>query len=130
MSRSLSLLIGGTVVIWLVVVYPAWRLWGDSAVFLSATAALLCLIPTAATLIWAHLAFRGLPEQQLLAVLGGTGLRLVFVLAAGMGLFYTVPEFHYQRFWLWIIAFYLATLTLEMGILSSRPASPDHSRKN
>jgi hypothetical protein len=119
-------LVGGTLACWLLVVVPARWLWGDSAVLLSATAWLLCLIPSAATLAWAQWALRGKPEQQLLAVMGGTVVRMLFVLGIGLVLYFTVPEFQYIRFWLWVIAFYFFTLTLEIVLVTrqSTQSSP------
>ena len=63
----------------------------------------------------------------MLAVMGGTGLRMVFVVGAGMALFYLHPDFNHAAFWIWVIVFYLFTLTLEMVILLVRPAAPKQS---
>jgi hypothetical protein len=128
--KSLGLLIAATLACWLLVVIPARWLWGDSAVLFSGTAALLCLVPSAATLLWTQWAFKGQPEQQLLAVLGGTAVRLVFVVAAGMALFHLVPAFQYQRFWLWVIAFYLVTLAAEVLLLARQSAAAEQAQKN
>lgn len=116
--RSLGLLIFGTLAVWAAAVYPARLLWGDSAVVFSATAGLLCLVPTAATLVWSQRAFQKAPQWQLVATLGGTLVRMLFVVGAGLVLFLTVQEFQQKRFWLWLIAFYLVTLTLEMMLLA------------
>jgi hypothetical protein len=97
----------------------------------STVAALLCLLPTAATLLWCDLVLRGTPEQQLAAVLGGTGLRMVFVVGAALALFYNMPEyFGFGRFWLWVIVFYLATLALEMVLVVRRQAAMDQAPNN
>jgi hypothetical protein len=122
------LLFAGTLACWLVTVFPARWLGDDSAVLFSATAALLCFVPAAATLAWGEWALKGQPEQQLLAVLGGTGVRMAVVLAAGLALYFLHPEFHYLRFWIWVIVFYLVTLGLEVGILVSRSPAPDRPR--
>lgn len=118
MIKSLGFLLAGTLVFWAVVSYPARVLWGESSVLFAATAALLCLAPAAVTLVWSRWAFKGKPEQQLLAVMGGTGLRLLFVIGAGMAIYHLMPDFHYQRFWIFIIVFYLFTLALEMVLLT------------
>ncbi len=89
--KSLGYLVGGTVAFWVVVFYPARLLWGDSAVLFSAAACLLCLAPSAATLAWSQRGLQGLPEQQLLAVMGGTGLRMVFVVRGGHGSILSAP---------------------------------------
>ena len=127
--KQLVYLIASTLAFWVIVVYPARLLWGDSAVLFSATAGLLCLVPTAGTLAWYLKAFHGAPETQLLAVLGGTVVRMVVVGGIGMVLFHTIPELQYQRFWLWVLAFYLFTLTLEM-VLITRHAATGQPQKN
>ena len=128
MTRSLGLLLAGSLAFWLVLAYPARLLWGDPAVVFSACAGLLCLVPTAATLLWCHWALQGAAEQQVLAVVGGMGLRLVFVLGAGMALFHSLPYFHYRSFWIWVIVFYVFTLTLEMSLILARPSATDRSQ--
>jgi hypothetical protein len=121
--KQLGFLIAGTLAFWAVLAYPARLLWGNSALLFSATAGLLCLVPTALTLAWYLKAFQGAPETQLLAILGGTGVRMLFVFGAGMVLFHTVPEYQYQRFWLWLLAFYLFTLTLEITLITRHAAA-------
>jgi hypothetical protein len=127
--KQLGFLIAGTLAFWAVVAYPARLLWGDSALLFSATAGLLCLVPTVLTLAWYLKAFHGAPETQLLAALGGTAMRMVVVVGIGMILFHTVPELHYQRFWLWLLAFYLFTLTVEITLIA-RHAVTGQVQKN
>jgi hypothetical protein len=118
--RTLALLIGGTAAFWLAAAFPAYLLWGGDALLFSGVAAGLCLVPMTLTLAWGSKALRGAPEQALLAVMGGTGLRLVFVVGIAMALYLSLPEFHSRAFWLWVIVFYLVTLTLEMALLLTR----------
>jgi hypothetical protein len=119
-TKSLALLAAGTVGLWLVLAYPVWLIWGWPAVLFSVTAGLLCYVPTSLTLIWCRWAFKEQPEHQLLAVMGGTGVRLLFVLGPGIALFFLVPIYKSPSFWIWIVVFYLYTLTLEM-VLLTRP---------
>jgi hypothetical protein len=106
--------------------YPAYVIWGETAPVYGAVALALCLVPTAATLLWAGWALDQSPEQQLGLVLGGTGVRMVFVLGAGLLLNSFVPYFQRQGFWLWILGFYLLTLFLEMVlIVTGRPAASE-----
>jgi hypothetical protein len=118
--RTVALLLGGTVAFWLVTAYPTYLLGGEEALAYSATAAALCLLPMAGTLLWANWALRGTPEQALAAVMGGTGLRMVFVIGVAIALHQAAPYFHSRGFLLWVIVFYLMTLTLEMGLLLAR----------
>lgn len=120
MSRHVGILVGGTLALWAIGVYPASLQWGEATFALSAVAALLCLAPTAASLFWGHWAQEQTPEQQLLMVVGGTGLRMVVVLGVGLVLS-TQAEFfkgsNLYLFWAWILFFYLATLGLEVTLL-------------
>jgi hypothetical protein len=98
---------------------------GDTALTWSGTALLLCLIPAAATLAWAHWSLGGSPEQQLTLILGGTGLRLFFVLGAALVLTRLVPHYQGLGFWIWLVVFYFFTLALDLVLmLSARPAAP------
>jgi hypothetical protein len=116
--KGLLWLVGGTVAFWAALTYPAGLLWPDDPTFLwSTAAAAICLVPTALTLAWTKWAYAGKAEQQLLAVMGGTAVRMVLVIAAGMVLFLNVKKFEYQRFWIFVIVYYLFTLALEMVLI-------------
>jgi len=97
-SKTVRLLIVGTLLLWGLVAYPARLLWGESALLFSATAAALCLVPTVVSLAWASGDFTRDPQQRVLVIFCGMGLRMVFVIGVGMMLYQTVPEFFFQRF--------------------------------
>jgi hypothetical protein len=133
--KGLLWLIGGTALFAALVTYPARLLaerqeWErpELTALWSATAALLCLVPTALTFAWTRRAHAAQPEQQLLAVMGGTGVRMAFVLAVGLVLFLGVKEYEYQRFWMFVVVYYLFTLALEMILIvrgtAAQPAQP------
>lgn len=113
MRRRLGVLIAGVLAGWIVLVYPARLLAGDPGAVFATVAALLCLVPTALTLVWGEWAFGGRPGQQLFLALGGTGLRMALVLGVGLPLFVFVPYFHQPAFWVFVLVFYLYTLLLE-----------------
>lgn len=119
MARRLLCLLTGSLVFWLLVVLPARRLGGGNlAVLHSGTALAVCLLPGLATLAWAQWAWRRSPEQQLAAVMGGTGLRMAFILAVGWTLYQWVPYYQEQlAFWVWLLVFYLFTLALDLTLL-------------
>jgi hypothetical protein len=134
--RALFWLVAGTVVFWGLVTYPARLLaehngWErpELTTLWSSAAALLCLAPTVLTLVWTRRVRAGQPEQQLLAVMGGTTVRMAFVLAVGLLLFLSIDKFHYQRFWIIIVIYYLFTLALEM-VLIVRGAAGQAQPKN
>jgi hypothetical protein len=132
-KNSLSLFLAGTLVFWVVVSGLAMLLWPEqreSSLIYSAAAAGLCLVPSTLTLLWALVAPGQSPEQRRLVILGGTGIRLFFVLGAGLLLTSTVGYFHRQSFWLWLALFYLVTLALEMVLVVRTLASDDkHSER-
>jgi hypothetical protein len=124
-------LVGGTVAFWGLVTYPARLLWPDTPTFAwSTAAAVICLVPTALTLVWTRLSFAGRPEQQLLAVFGGTAVRMAIVIALGLVLFLSIPEFEYQRFWIFVVVYYLFTLALEMVLIVRTTAAERVQPKN
>jgi hypothetical protein len=116
--RRVGLLVIGSLVFWVLVAVPSRHLWGDSAAVFSGTAVILCLIPTAATMLWANWAFDRAADQQIVMVLGGTGLRMFVVLFGGLALYTLIPYFQeHQGFWLWVLTTYLFTLALEMTLV-------------
>jgi hypothetical protein len=124
--RRLAILVSGSLCFWLLVAFPARHVWGDSALIFSGVSILLCLVPTGLTLVWANWAMEQPPQQQLLVVLGGTGLRMFFVLFGGLLIYFFVPYFQNQQsFWFWVLVSYLVTLTLEMAVvLTARRDAP------
>jgi hypothetical protein len=122
--RRLAWLITGTLGLWAVTAYPAQRFGGDGALLYSTVAFALCLVPAAGTLVWSEWASQRSTEQQLLTILGGTGLRIVVVLGVGLTLYTLVPFFGRSSFWIWVVLFYLFTLTFEIVLLTgTRPAT-------
>jgi hypothetical protein len=137
MMKSLFWLIIGTVAVWAAVTYPLRELgqrknWehSDLTIVWSTTAALLCLVPTALTLIWTYRAQQGQPVQQLLAMMGGTGVRLFVVVAGGLILYMNFDQYAYQRFWLFLVGYYLFTLALEMFLIVRGTAAGQPQPKN
>jgi hypothetical protein len=127
--KPLLWLVGGTVAFWGLLTYPAGLLWPHDATFeWSTAAAVICLVPTALTLAWTRWAYTGKAEQQLLAVMGGTAVRMVVVLAAGMVLFLNVETFKYQRFWIFVIVYYLFTLAVEMVLIVRATAAAEQAQ--
>ena len=117
MKKRLAILVGGSLALWWVLAYPAYHLGGVPGLVSSAVALGLCLAPTVATLVWANWASGSSPEQQLLMVLGGTGVRMAFVLGSALILYCTEAYFQNMSFWMWILVFYLLTLALEIVLL-------------
>src|SRR5262249_45866331 len=115
--RQLGILAGSSALFWILIAVPVRYFGGESAAVFSGVGVLLCLIPTSLTLFWSRWALQRSPEQQLLMVLGGTGVRMFFVLIAGLALYSLVPYFQVPSFWVWILVAYLFTLALEVGLV-------------
>ncbi len=124
MTKQLGTLLVAGALIWVVLAYPAFRLGGVEGLVYSLTAACLCLVQTALTLLWTTKTLEGTPDQQLAAVLGGTGVRIGVVAGAALGLYYGVEYFKQESFLIWLLVFYVLTLALEVGLfLRSRSAT-------
>src|SRR5690606_11321097 len=100
----------------------SWLLWPgqwQGNLISSIVALAVCLIPSVATLLWSSWGFKQSPEQQLTIVLGGTGIRMFFVLGVGLIVSLSIGFIreHALFFWAWILILYLYTLGLEMFIL-------------
>jgi hypothetical protein len=119
--KRLRLLTAGTLLFWGVLVYPGVLLFGNSALAHSLAALGLCLIPALVTLAWTSRGLQSSPEQQLVAVLGGTGVRMAVALGGGLGLQAFQPELFTDLFWGWLAAFYFFTLAFEIVLLVARP---------
>jgi len=115
--KRVGILIACTLLLWAAAAYPAWLLGGEQALIFSLVAVALCLTPTVLTLLWADWSVRQSPEQQLTMVLGGTGVRMGFVLGVGLLLYTLMPYFQQQSFWLCLLVFYLFTLALEIVLV-------------
>jgi hypothetical protein len=103
---------------WVVLVIPCRLLWGDTSAVYCTVALVICLLPALLTLAWSMWARGGPPEQQLVAVLGGTGLRLVVVSVLSLMLYQRVDFFRQQAgFMEWVLVNYLFTLALEIAFL-------------
>jgi hypothetical protein len=110
-------LIAGTFALWALLFFPARWLCGQQAAVYGLVASLLCLVPTCLTLAWAGREGARSADQLLLIVVGGTGVRLLFVLGFGFGIYWTAPYFQQSSFWVWLLVFYLFTLALETLLL-------------
>jgi hypothetical protein len=128
-KQRVLLLIAGTALFWVLSAIPVRHLGGGELTLLySATSLLLCLLPAVATLVWLDATARKDPSQVLLVVLGATGVRMFFVLVAGILLLFTVPLYREQSgFLMWLLVSYLFTLALEMTLLLKGWSRPDGS---
>lgn len=121
--KRVGLLTAGTLLFWGVIVYPGMLVLGNSALAHSLAALALCLVPAIATLVWANWGLQKSPEQQLVTMLGGTGVRMAVVFCGGLALQYLQPELFSDAFWGWLAVFYFFTLAFEIVLLVARPVA-------
>lgn len=132
--------------LWLLLVGPAWSLGGAAGLEGLSIAALLCVVP--GWIVFSLCAFapyltspwggstdssntagsnvstnsQGASQTAMLVVLGGTVLRLLFVLAGLMFVRSLRPDLGFREFTVWLLAFYMATLLVET-LLVLKPAA-------
>lgn len=130
MKTRLGWLILGTGTLWVLLAVPARRVWGDESAVAGAVAALLCLVPTLVTFLWAAVDSGRTPDRQLLIIMAGTGVRLFTVLGGAVVLLNLAPWlFERGGFWVWLLVFYLFNLALEItALLAGRPAPANLAR--
>lgn len=119
MNHSLINFIVGSLIAWAAIAGPAHFWLGGPTLVFTLVALTLCLIPTCITMIWANRALRQSRSRQLVAILGGGGLRMLTVLSGGLVLSLTMSYFRQDSFWIWLIVFYLLMLALEVPVLLS-----------
>ncbi len=103
---------------WLLLALPARALFGaDDAPLLAGVAVLLALIPGVVTLVWADRAFGRDANQQSLALLGASGVRMFGVLVVALLLHLYVTPFQRGGFLLWVAAAYLSLLAAEVVLV-------------
>lgn len=91
---------------------------GDQETLMQGGVALaLTLVPAAVTLAWVVFSYRSAPQLQLLASLGGSGVRMAIALGGGYFLTNTQPQFFDTPFWCWLLLFYLVLLGFEITLL-------------
>jgi hypothetical protein len=124
--RPLVQLLMWVLAFWLVAGGTAYFFWERESLLLSTTAMLLCLLPGLATLAWSCQAQRKSADEQLLASLGGSGVRLFFVAGVGLALQNLVPVYQQAPvlyFWGWVLVFYLVTQAVEVALVLSGGAA-------
>ena len=115
--RQLGILLGSLVLLWLLAALPARWIWGESVFLQSIFALVLCALPAAVSLAWANAGMQRSPEMLMFQVLGGTGLRMAFVLGVGLALYLGLPQHFSEVFWVWVLLFYMFSLFVEVSLV-------------
>jgi hypothetical protein len=138
-TRALVRLTAAVILLWVVLAVPASLFWDGGPVIpldarpvlvVSGAAALVCWLPAALTLAvltwWRR---RRPPVELVAAFLLGVVMRMGLTLGGGLVVFLALlpvgPPGRYV-FWVWLLVFYLATLTVETLLLVG-PAPADRT---
>lgn len=94
-----------------------YAIWDVDMLVQGGAAFALTFIPGVLTFAWVVLSHRSAPDLQLLASLGGTGVRMAIALGGGYLLTTAQPERFDMPFWSWLALFYLGLLAFEITLL-------------
>lgn len=101
-----------TAALWALLAGPAWLLGGIDGIEGLSYAAGLCLVP--GWVVFLLIALYGTAgTQAAMVALGGTALRLVFVLVGVLAIRAVRPHLGFWDFIVWLLVFYMATLFVE-----------------
>jgi hypothetical protein len=115
--KSFVLFIFGALLFGAVALGAGFFILGSDVLVQGSVAFALTSIPAAATLAWVIHSYRRAPDMQLLAGLGGSGVRLFIALGGGFFLTKSQPDIFDKALWSWLILFYLGLLGFEIAIL-------------
>jgi hypothetical protein len=128
-KRTLLTFVLGYVAGWLAIVGFCFLRWHKEGLLCAAITGGVCLIPTAISLAWSLLAANRSGPEQLLALMGGMGLRMLFVLAVSLLVFLSWKEWFEEikereyAFWGSLLVGYLFGLGWETFLLARRNQS-------
>lgn len=137
MRHTLTWFTVGSLVGWLLLAAISYFRADQAGLLTSSMACLICFVPTLFSLWLALWGANRAGADQIMAVFGGMGLRMVLVLGLGLGLFLLVPWLREGKervyiYWGNILVSYLYSLGLETFLvmrhrrLSDRaPAAPE-----
>jgi hypothetical protein len=107
----------GSLAFGVIALSAGYAIWGADMLIQGGTAFALAFVPGVLTFAWVVLSNRSAPDMQLLASLGGTGVRMAIALGGGYLLTAAEPQLFDTPFWYWLILFYLGLLAFEITLL-------------
>jgi hypothetical protein len=123
--KCLLLFVLGGLLFGLAALGLGFMFWQESALIQGGTAFGLTFIPVALTLAWALHSYRSSPEMQLLACLGGSGVRMAIALGGAYFLTQAQPEIFSSALFFWLLVFYLTFLAAEISLVLRRQPTPE-----
>jgi hypothetical protein len=134
-TRTLSYFLAGAFAGWLLLAGVGYALSPNDQFGLLCAAIVgpICIVPTTISLVMALWSSSRSSSEQLMAVVGGMGVRMAAVLGLSMLVFFNLPQVRENRtreltFWAFVLIGYLATLALETALAAKATARTDESR--
>jgi hypothetical protein len=115
--KSLLLFVCGGLLFGAIALGVGYWLGSQDTLVQGGVAFVLTLVPATVTLAWVVFSYRSAPQMQLLASLGGSGVRMAIALGGGFLLTTMQPQSFDTPFWCWLVLFYLALLGFEITLL-------------
>lgn len=115
--KTLVCFISGALAFGMLSLGIGYAAWDQEALIQGGAAFGLTFVPAALTLAWVVFSYRTTPDMQLLASLGGSGVRMAVALGGGMMLTNAQPASFDSPFWCWLVLFYLVLLGYEITLL-------------
>jgi hypothetical protein len=126
--KILALFVAGAIFFSAAALGAGYLFWGIESVVQGSASLALTFPPALATLGWLLYSFRAAPEMQMLASLGGSGLRMAIALGGGLFVTSVWPQYFALLFWCWLSFFYLGFLGFEMFLLLRQPDDKNGAR--
>jgi hypothetical protein len=123
--KSLVLFICGTLLFGALTLGIGYWAWGNETLLQGGVAFALAFVPAVVTLAWVLHSYRAAPQLQLLASLGGSGIRMAVALGGGILLTNAQPQSFDMPFWSWLVLFYLVFLGFEITLLVRQQSKLD-----
>ena len=115
--KSLVVFVAGALIFGAGALAIGYAIGEDDALVQGGAAFGLTFVPAAGTLAWVVFSYRTTPQLQLMASLGGSGLRMAVALGGALLLTTNHPARFDTPLWYWLVLFYLVFLSFEITIL-------------
>lgn len=118
MTRTLGYFLAGAIAGWLALAGVGYALKGMFGLLCAGYVGPLCIVPTTISLMMTLWSSQRSNSEQLMAVVGGMGVRMATVLGLSLLIFLNVPQFREDKtrefiFWGFVLVGYLGTLAWE-----------------
>ena len=122
--KTLLLFVLGGLLFGLAALGVGYAVWQEIALVQGGTAFGLTFVPAALTLGWALYSYRSSPEMQLMACMGGSGVRMAIALGGAYFLTQAQPDIFSSALFFWLLVFYMTFLAAEITLVLRKKPTP------